>query len=76
LVGGWGELAAVTRDAADIRRIIEWPDQTGELIQPEVIDWNEWRRTHAVQADPAPAPTSKAPRLSRHERRARARKAA
>ncbi|HZR61337.1 MAG TPA: hypothetical protein VFA80_10355 [Xanthobacteraceae bacterium] len=80
LVGGWGELATVTRDGADIRRIIDWPDQIGELIQVPPIDFNEWRRTHAEQADPAPAPTSQSPRVSRHERRraakAQARKAA
>jgi hypothetical protein len=75
LVGGWGELATITRTGSDVHKIIEWPDVAGELIKPAAIDWIEWRRTHAEQADPAPAPANPAPkknvvRLSRHERRA------
>lgn len=43
LVGGWGELATITRTDSDVRRIIEWPDEIGEPIKPAVIDWNAWR---------------------------------
>jgi hypothetical protein len=72
LVGGWGELATVTRTESSIRKIVEWPeDQIGERMRPRPIV------TRAVQADPAPAANT--PRLSRQQRRAahaRARKAA
>lgn len=48
LVGGWGELATLTKDSANVRRVIKWPeDQIGQRIRPTAIDWAEWRRTHA-----------------------------
>ena len=58
LVGGWGELATVTRTESSIRKIVEWPDQIGQLIQVRP----------AVQAGPAPA--ANVARLSRNDRRA------
>lgn len=68
LVGGWGELATITRNESSVRTIIEWPDQVGELIKAAPINWAGWRRTHAEQADPAPA--GNVVRMSRHDRRA------
>jgi hypothetical protein len=69
LVGGEGQLATISRDDASIKTVVRWEeDQIGARIEPRIIDWDLWRRTHAVQADPAPA--ANAPRLSRHKRRA------
>jgi len=69
LVGGACELGVVTASGAEVRTVLTWPeDRVGELIRPAPVDWNEWRRTHAEQADPALA--GSVVRLSRHERRA------
>ena len=78
LVGGACELGVVTASGAGVRTVLTWPeDRVGELVKPAPVDWNEWRRMRAAQADSAPA--KNAPRLTRHERRAakaKARKAA
>jgi hypothetical protein len=70
LVGGEIELACVTATECNIRTLKIWPDEVDELILPDVIDWPEWRRTHATQGDSAPAANAPAPHLSRHARRA------
>jgi hypothetical protein len=74
LVGGECQLGVVRPDGASVRTLLTWQeDKIGEKIRPAAVDWNGWRRTHAVQADPAPAAM---PGSSRQQRRAAARKAA
>jgi hypothetical protein len=37
------ELVEVTRDGVRAKILKRWPDQIGELIQPQPVDWAAWR---------------------------------
>jgi hypothetical protein len=49
-VGGFGQVTTITCDAVSSRIICRWPDQVGEMMCPQPIDWPAWRRSRQSAA--------------------------
>lgn len=70
-IGGFGHLTTVSREGITERMLQQWPDETGDVLQPIPIDWAEWHRDN-----PRPGVISKMPEgMSRLQRDIAMRKA-
>jgi hypothetical protein len=69
-VGGFGLLSTVTKDGVSQRVIGRWPDEIGELIVPDPVDWQAWNDAHPLKMVSAPPGQSRLQR-ERLEKKAR-----
>ncbi len=51
-IGGFGLLTSVRCDRVEQRVIGRWPDEVGQPILPEPVDWEIWNREHRLPGAP------------------------